>query len=249
MRLVTVDAGNTAIKMGVFEGAELIAHRQFHTAETGTLSAFFRDFPVDAGIALSVRSESTELSTLFSPYVQLHVFDTATPVPVDNQYASKETLGPDRLAAVIGAQQIFPGENSLVIGAGTTLTYDFISADKKYDGGSISPGLFMRFDALHRFTAKLPHVKPDFSFRGDHGDSTRTSILSGVQNGMLHEMEGFIRTYEQTHGRINVIMTGGDAAFFAGLLKKSIFARSVHTEPNLVLIGLNTVYHYNDQTV
>ncbi|MBE7175730.1 MAG: type III pantothenate kinase [Mucilaginibacter polytrichastri] len=249
MHVLAVDAGNTAIKMGVFSGSELIARTRMPAPDAQLIARFLQEHPAEAGIGLSVRGDAAELRELFSPWFFLQTLNSETRIPVVNAYKSPQTLGPDRLAMVIGAQQIFPGENSLVISAGTTITYDFISAEGVYSGGSISPGLRMRFDALNRFTAKLPTGEPDETFEERQGSDTRTSILSGVQNGILYEVEGFIRAYQSRCDTMIMILTGGDASLFAGLLKKSIFAGSIHTEPDLVLIGLNTVYRYNDQTV
>lgn len=246
MRVLTLDAGNTAFKMAVFDQWKIgEVYRSSHFDEL-ILQQFLQDHPAEAGMWCSVRNDSDEIKRILGKQLQEHRLDSKTRIPVHNQYATPETLGADRLAAVTGAQQIFPGENVLVIGAGTTITYDFISAEKKYSGGSISPGLRMRFDALHRLTAKLPQIETDKEFDKPYGNDTRTAILSGVQNGIFHEMNGFIGQYTAQYNGLKIVLTGGDASFFDGLLKKGIFAPFIYHEPNLVLIGLNTVYHYND---
>jgi type III pantothenate kinase len=90
-------------------------------------------------------------------------------------------LGPDRIAAVAGAFNLFPLEDILVIDAGTALTFEFLSSNI-YKGGNISPGLQMRFKALNKFTDRLPLVTPTeiFSFPGRN---TTDAIAAGVITG------------------------------------------------------------------
>jgi type III pantothenate kinase len=153
----------------------------------------------------------------------------------------------DRYAAVIGAAALFKNSNCLVIDAGTCITYDFIDKDKNYRGGSISPGLVMRYKAMHTFTVKLPLVDFDAGFLEDYGNDTRTSMVSGVQNGIVYEVQGFIQSYLSVYPDLIIALCGGDAEFFGTQLKNSIFAHIVKAVPDLVLIGLNEViYQHND---
>ncbi len=145
----------------------------------------------------------------------------------------------DRLAGVCGAIELFKETDTLVIDAGTCITYDFVDKQKNYFGGSISPGLKMRFKAVHTFTAKLPLVDSANAV-GLIGDSTESSIQSGVINGMIAEIEGIIMRYQDKYPGLRVILCGGDTAFFENKLKASIFAA-----PDLVLIGLNSILIYN----
>jgi len=143
------------------------------------------------------------------------------------------------LAGACGAIQLFPSENNLVIDAGTCITYDFVDSGSNFLGGGISPGLMMRFQAVHTFTAKLPLVSPTADARLI-GESTESSIQSGVVNGVIAEIEGIIRRYEEKFPGLRVILCGGDAGFFENQLKASIFAI-----PDLVLIGLNSILIHN----
>jgi type III pantothenate kinase len=167
------------------------------------------------------------------------MLDHATSLPITNQYATPSTLGMDRLAGVCGATQLFPDENTLVIDAGTCVKFDFVDKHKNYLGGAISPGLSMRFRAVHAFTSRLPMLVP----ANDPeliGNSTETSIQSGVINGMVEEIDGIIVRYQKKYPDLKVILSGGDGAFFENKLKASIFA-----SPNVVLIGLNSILIYN----
>ncbi|MFD2148184.1 type III pantothenate kinase [Mucilaginibacter antarcticus] len=158
---------------------------------------------------------------------------------INNHYKTPHTLGLDRLAAVTGANYLYPQQNNLVIDGGTCITYDFIDAGANYFGGSISPGLNMRYKALNYYTAVLPVVNQDKNFADDAGDDTETAIKSGVQNGIKHELMGFIDSYAKHSPQLNIILTGGDGIFFDTLLKNSIFAPYIKNEPYLVLKGLN----------
>ena len=145
----------------------------------------------------------------------------------------------DRIAGVCGAQQKFPGEPCLVIDAGTCITYDFLDRQGNFLGGGISPGLMMRFQAVHTFTSKLPLVNPVEKVNLI-GDSTERCIQSGVINGLAEELNGIIRRYQGEFDGLRVILCGGDARFFENILKGPIFA-----VPELVLSGLNSILNYN----
>jgi type III pantothenate kinase len=151
------------------------------------------------------------------------------------------------LAGVIGAAHAYPAQNSLVIDGGTCITYDFVDSDLNYYGGSISPGLKMRYNALNYYTAALPVVNANSAFDKISGNNTQSAITSGVQNGIKYELEGFINSYKQNKNQLNIILTGGDGIFFDNLLKNSIFAPYIKIEPYLVLKGLNAaIQKHND---
>jgi type III pantothenate kinase len=146
----------------------------------------------------------------------------------------------DRLASAIGANHRFPKRNILVIDAGTAITVDFISSEEKYLGGNIIPGMAMRFKGLHEYTNRLPLVKAKNEFPL-LGNSTETAILAGVINGIIFELEGYIRLLENKYPELIVMMTGGDADFFAKHLKNNIFV-----DLNLIFAGLNRIIEYNE---
>jgi type III pantothenate kinase len=135
---------------------------------------------------------------------------------------------------------IFPGKSKLVIDAGTCITYDLLTKKNEYLGGGISPGIRMRFRAMHTFTRKLPLVEPE-DFDELIGRSTRESLLSGVYNGVVAEIREIIRLYGEKFDDLAVILTGGDHPFLYNKLKSNIFA-----VPELVLLGLNEIFDHND---
>src|SRR5690554_761772 len=181
---IVVDNGNTSTKVGIFDGDNLVDHRVFHSlAEVKDL---LEATEADNILVGSVRHDPAEILS-FSTATRKFVLDHRLPLPIQNHYKTPETLGVDRVAGVCGGLQLFPGFNTLVIDAGTCVTYDLIDAERNYRGGAISPGLRMRFRAVHEFTARLPLVGvPDTISLW--GDTTETSIQSGVCYGMIAEI-------------------------------------------------------------
>lgn len=167
------------------------------------------------------------------------VLDENSGLPIENLYETPETLGKDRLAAAVGANELFPDQNLLVIDAGTAITYDLVSDRNQFIGGNIAPGLEMRFKALNHFTGKLPliNASDEFDFIGKN---TTDAIRAGVQNGILYEIAQTIEIFNRNYQNLQIIMTGGDSNFFDKKLNYSIF---VHF--NLTLIGLNRILEYN----
>ena len=164
-----------------------------------------------------------------------------TPLPVENLYETPRTLGYDRMAAVVGANALCPGRDLLVIDAGTCITYEFIDASGRYHGGNISPGLQMRFKALHQFTGRLPQVQAEGRLL-PLGKDTDTAIRSGVLQGMEYEISGYIQTMKHKYPELLVFLTGGNEFSFDTNLKNIIFA-----DKFLVLKGLNRILNYNDR--
>jgi type III pantothenate kinase len=160
-------------------------------------------------------------------------------VPFLNLYATPSTLGIDRIALVAASVNGFPDKNVLIIDAGTCITFDFITNKNQYLGGAISPGIRMRYKALQNQTANLPLLETNMP-ENIIGDSTASSIHSGVINGVLNEIDGNIEAYKSNYEDFTTILTGGDANFLSKQLKSSIFANS-----NFLLEGLNFILQYN----
>jgi type III pantothenate kinase len=236
-----IDFGNTLQKLAVFEGKDLILKDVFQDLNPGDLVNFIKkNGPFRGSILSSVTTHSPAIEKILSGSGKFILLDSGTPLPIINLYSTPESLGNDRIAAVTGAWSIFPGNNILVIDAGTCITYDILTSGGEYLGGSISPGIRMRFQALHTFTGKLPLIEPE-DFDGLIGRSTRESMLSGVYNGVMAEISELIRLYREKFDDLTVILTGGDQVFLHNKLNISIFAVR-----DLVLIGLNEIFDYND---
>lgn len=239
MPVLVVDIGNTFTKAAVFEQDELIYAGHFEVLDTASIHTFLTRYDVDKAIISSVKKQSQEWEPALKQKVPVTYFNATMTTGIHNHYGTPQTLGLDRLAGVIGAHHLYPGVDNLVIDGGTCITYDWIDADGNYFGGSISPGLNMRYSALNHYTAALPMLKPDAGFDSNSGGDTETAIRSGVQNGIKFELLGFIESYARNKQQLNIILTGGDSIFFDSLLKNSIFAPYIKNEPYLVLKGLN----------
>lgn len=246
MANLVVDIGNTLIKVAVFRQNELLQAEHYKSADAKVLLGLIEKYKISRGIISSVRKETEDWREAIANHIKLISFNGDMAAGIHNRYKTPETFGLDRLAAVIGAHQLYPGENNLVIDAGTCITYDWIDAGGNYFGGSISPGLNMRYKALNYYTGALPLVKADDKFDESYGSDTHSAILSGVQNGIKYELTGFVQSYYDKRPEMNIIVTGGDSIFFDTLLKNSIFAPYIKNEPYLVLKGLNAVIQNNN---
>lgn len=236
-----VDAGNTYVKLAIFERGALKEKLVAELEESRqVLNEVRRSYPdLDKAIVSSVghfKSEDLKKVMPKLPVIELsHQLD----FPFKNNYATPMTLGVDRLALVCASVDQFPTHNALIIDAGTCITYDFVNAQNDYLGGAISPGIRLRYKSLNDFTANLPLLDTELP-ESITGDSTQQSIHSGVVYGVLKEIDGVIEEYADIYSDLTVILTGGDAKFLSNQLKNSIFANS-----NFLLEGLNFILEYN----
>jgi len=237
---LALDIGNTAVKAGIFEQDRLLETFRFNHFNYQRILHLVARYAVDHVIFSSVRRESFPAISRFSRHVKtLRELTPQTPLPINNLYETPETLGNDRLAAVIGGQALFPNHHLLVMDAGTALTIDFLHGSGSYLGGNISPGLTLRFESLHQATGRLPRLEPQKNVP-PLGKNTREAIAAGVQHGIIYEMNQYINHFTEVYGSVKVLLTGGDCNFFDNKLNCPIFV-----EPNLVLMGLNKILKYN----
>ena len=247
MANLVFDIGNTYTKLAVFEQDELIKAEQHEQIETDLLDDLLRTHSIKKTIISTVKKINEQWQGTLSAKVPVTYFNASMTAGITNHYKTPQTLGLDRLAGVIGAHYLFPQKNNLVIDGGTCIKYDYVDAGGNYFGGSISPGLNMRYKALNYYTAALPVVSEDADFNQAYGYDTQTAIRSGVQNGVKYELEGFIKNCRETTPELNIILSGGDSIFFDTLLKNSIFGPYIKNEPYLVLKGLNAaIQKHND---
>lgn len=235
---LTIDIGNTTIKIGVFEGKELVAHTRCDADAINNIIHFIHTYNPQACIISSTSHDIEAIKNNIhdiTPHTKIIEFNHLAKIPLKNSYQTPETLGMDRLAAVIGAYVQKHGNNILVIDAGTAITYDIITANGEYLGGNISPGINMRFKALHEYTSKLPLVINDGE-KSDIGINTETAIRNGVLNGTKYEIEGVINHFSDKYPGLLVFLTGGNDFDFDERIKKRIFVDKI-----LVLRGLNEV--------
>lgn len=233
------DIGNTSTKVAIFDGRKKVISIRTRMFSCEKMEKMLGRYEPEKAIVSTVRKIPEfviDLATHGIPHV--HVLDHRSRLPFRNEYETPETLGPDRIAAVAGAYLLFPGKKVLVIDAGSAVTYDLLSG-KSYRGGNISPGLSMRFRALHRFTGKLPLVGTTEKYHSP-GRNTTEAISAGVISGLIYEINEYIRTFQKKHPGLNVILTGGDA----GYLKDKLGYRVTYM-PDIVLDGLNYILEYN----
>jgi type III pantothenate kinase len=234
-----LDFGNTRMKCGVFVDGEFQDEQILENDHEDTIRALLDRYQPSRTILSSVIHHNPRMEELLRATTHFHKLDHHSKVPVTTPVGKPETIGADRLALVVAAVTLFPGKNNLVIGLGSAITYNYINKDKEFIGGGISPGMEMRFRSLHEYTAKLPLVKADWNFPLA-GYDTRTNILSGVILGMAKEIDGIIDAYEEKYDNFNVLMSGGDSAYFTRHLKSKIFA-----DPYLIYKGLYAISEFN----
>lgn len=237
MKQLVVDIGNTRIKAALFEEDFLLEEFTFEDFSSFLSEAKNQEFN-HAIISSVTYSEEQLLGLLDFPFLFLN---SKTLLPFKNLYATPETLGVDRKAAVAGARTLFNDSPILAIDLGSCITYDFMDESDRYRGGAISPGLQMRFKAMSEFTARLPLANLELGKDSKFiGDSTVSCLQSGVFYGIQFEMKGFIQEYQAQYHDLKVIICGGDSKIFESLTKDHIFVI-----PNLVLRGLNRILSYN----
>jgi len=236
-----VDIGNTTAKMAVFDDGRIVEVVYDSNRTLGRLPEVCRAYTIEKAIVATVidlsREVLSQLEGLAAPVLWLN---QNTPLPVENLYETPQTLGYDRMAAVVGANEQFPGRDILVIDAGTCITYEFVDAAARYHGGNISPGLQMRFKALHQFTGRLPLVASEGRMMS-MGKDTDTAIRAGVLKGIQYEISGYVTSMKHKYPELLVFLTGGDDFSFDTNLKSIIFA-----DRFLVLKGLNRILNYNN---
>ncbi|MCL2289943.1 MAG: type III pantothenate kinase [Bacteroidetes bacterium] len=249
---LTIDIGNTLQKIAVFNNDECVHCQSFPSVTEEILIAVLNQFSIKYSIISSVAELDAQVIAFLNVHTKIIHYTHQTKLPVTILYKNAATLGLDRIANAVGSAALFPAQNVLSIQAGTCLVLDFVNKNGEYLGGSISPGMKMRFEVLHEKTKNLPLIniqKVSFTTKGTKeaqgtqsflGTDTQSSLSSGVINGMCYEIDGFIESYKTNFENLKVILTGGDAAYLQNSIKNTIFAA-----PNVVLKGLNEIIKYN----
>ncbi len=237
--ILAVDVGNTRIKAAVFEDSTLLESFVFpKIALQKSIQNILEKYKNTTHLVVASVSDVEKQAFIgFEEVINVHFVSQTDPFPFVNCYETPQTLGIDRMVLAAGATLQFPNQNRLVIDAGTCITYDFIDENDNYLGGAISPGLRLRYEALHNYTAKLPLLTLE-NPKHFKGKSTSESIHSGVVNGLVYEIDGFIADFKGQYSKFIIILTGGDSVFLAKRLKNTIFANS-----NFLLESLNQTFH------
>ncbi len=239
MNLV-IDIGNTQIKIAVFDHTTLVYQDNIDAVKIiSVLKNLVEKYAISDVILSHVAKIDVEELNQMKSIFKILVLNHKTKLPFINKYMTPSTLGVDRLALVAGAVNQFPKENVLVIDAGSCITYDFVNTRSEYFGGSISPGIEMRYKSVNSFTANLPLLEKTVELP-EIGNSTNNAIHRGILNGVIQEIDGVIQEYRDINRKLTVVLTGGDTIFLAKNLKSGIFAI-----PNFLLEGLNSILIHN----
>ncbi len=241
--LLAIDVGNTRIKSAVFEQDNMMEQFIFSNEDfLEKIEIIFKKYSKVAIIVVaSVGNLEKEDFSAFENRAKIVFITRELSFPFNNHYDTPNTLGIDRMVLASGAAIQFPKKNRLIIDAGTCITYDFVDENDNYLGGAISPGIRLRYESLHNYTAKLPLLKREIP-KKTIGKSTEQSIHSGVINSVVFEIDGHIDSFISKNDNFIIIFTGGDADFLANKLKNTIFANS-----NFLLESLNQIYQYNQK--
>ncbi len=244
-RNILIDRGNTYCKVCISDDGVLSDLQLYRELSEDILESFC---DVPEGVALNgvycgVGKEERYAIDFLKRRCDLFIsLDAKTPLPIEVKRYDREQIGADRLASAIGAYSLAKTDHEiLVIDMGTAITYERISAKGEYLGGNISPGPQTRASSLNQATARLPLLSVEEEW-SQWGENTSTAILDGVMQGVLYEIEGYIREMQNNHPNSNIFLTGGYASYFVNKLKSAIFV-----EPNLIMVGLNRLLEYYEQ--
>ncbi len=253
--LLTLDVGNTNIKIGLFEGEELRHYwrlsttRKYTSDEMGVMmtqlfaQAGLSPRCVD-GIALSsvVPTMNFTVEHMLSDTFGIMPMTVGPGVKtgMDIRYDNPHELGSDRICNAVAAFQLYGGP-CVCIDFGTATTFGAVDKDGAFLGGCITPGIKLTSEALVTGTAKLPHfelVLPEKVI----GRTTVTNLQSGVINGYVGQVIYLIDRIRQEMGcpDAKVVATGGMARLIA-----SQTARIDHIDGRLTLKGLRLIWEKN----
>ncbi|MDX1446901.1 type III pantothenate kinase, partial [Lishizhenia sp.] len=234
-----IDAGNTRVKIVEVQGDDLRVLAAVTLGDLKNTQSEKKYQGYKKSLLSSVLS-SSDTDFLVQYFQPDHVLSSSSEYPFVNLYQS-ETLGADRAAnaAFAHTEMLKRKTPVLIVDIGTCIKFDFVNERGEYLGGSISPGLQMRYKAMNAFTGRLPlyqNTDPTPLI----GNSTHKSMWSGVINGMRAEIQGLIAEYEKQYAGLTTFMTGGDANLFDMAAKNYIFVNE-----NLTLQGLNLILEHN----
>jgi len=238
---LTIDIGNSFAKLAIFHDGEIVYKERHHKLLVGNVDKLYKKFFFSRAILSSNRVMDKRIITAIQRRYDMIILDHNTAIPIKNLYRTPETLGRDRLAAMVGAYVQYPKQNCVIIDLGTCNTFDLVDKNGTYQGGNISPGVDMKLKAMNHFTSKLS--LPVRQYNDDPiGKDTTSALQNGAFWGTIFEIESFIHRMNALFTPLNVILTGGDAEIFGSKLNSKIFVA-----PNIVLIGLHEILKYNEE--
>lgn len=239
MKTLCLDFGNTRQKCGIFLNDDIIETFVFSESVLEELQHIIQTHRPSHSILSSVINHNAEIENLLKKNTNFHLLNYLSQLPITTPVGKPETIGADRLALCSAAADLYNKNHKLVIGLGSCITFNFVNKFNEFLGGSISPGMLMRFKAMNDYTALLPIIKAEHQFPLV-GYDTKTNLLSGVLYGLSKELDGIADLYAEKYNNIKLILTGGDAEFFSHHLKNRF-----QFEPNLLFMGLLAISKRN----
>jgi len=239
-----IDIGNTQVKIAVFDANNTLVahHRNSVDSISNDIQQWLEKYDITHAIISKVGAKIPRLTTLLmSKNIALLQLNSELKLPFHLAYKTPNTIGADRLALAAGAILLKKNHNLLVIDAGTCVTYDFIDANNTYFGGAISPGLPLRYKSLNDYTENLPLLHANENPIALIGNSTESSIQSGVVLGLVAEIEGIIVKYKLKFKDLTVFLTGGEQKLLDSYIKNKIFVNSKF----ILLEGMNYILNLN----
>lgn len=239
-KTLCLDFGNTRKKCAVFIGK--IVKEEFYLDDDSdeTISSLIQNYKPQKSILSSVIHHNTNLEIILQDNTIFHKLNSNTQINFTTPVAKPETIGADRLALMAAAAHYFPQKNNLIISLGSCITFNFLNQYHEFLGGSISPGMDMRFKSMHEHTALLPLVTAEWTIPLV-GYDTKTNLQSGVIYGITAEIEGMVERYRERYDNFNAVLTGGNSAYFAEQVKTMIFA-----DHNFLFKGLYALSELNN---
>lgn len=234
--IIAIDQGNTNTKLALFQGINLIELLIFDASELEKkIVELIKKYSNISEIVLSNVGNPIDFFEKLDLKIKINTINHQSLFPFENLYQTPNTLGIDRAVLASGAVLKYPHSNTLIIDAGTCVTYDYLNEKNQYLGGSISPGLHLRYKSLNDYTVNLPLLSPNYP-KNDIGDTTFEAIHSGVVNGLLFEIQHITDAFRKRYEKFNIILTGGHTLFLAKRLKNTIFANSNFLLESLILL-------------
>ncbi len=240
MTTICLDFGNTRLKAAIFKNEAINKTIYLENDTIETIGALLKSYNPAKTILSSVIKHNEVIETFLASNTIFHKLSVHTKINFTTPVGKPETIGADRLALMAAAVYFYPKKNNLIIGLGSCITYNFINQAHEFLGGGISPGMNMRFKSMHDYTALLPLEKETWNVPLI-GYDTKTNLQSGVLNGMAAEIEGIVVRYKEKYENFNVLLTGGNASYFAGQIKTQIFA-----DHNFLFKGLYALSEINN---
>lgn len=241
---IAIDRGNSSVKLSAFNNSQLVCTERVDALTASILADWKARFGADKAIMSSVAGDDCEVASILdSLFEKWLILDNELPIPLQICYQTPNTLGRDRIAAAVGANALFTGQNLLVVDTGTAITLDVVTANGRFIGGNIAPGMTTRFASLKHFCQRLPLVDEV----GDTplvGVDTQTAIRSGVVLGVVAEVQYMADRLASEYGDLQLIITGGDAEIIGSHLAPEYKYKVVN---DLVAIGLNRILLYNEE--